>query len=86
MNLLKEELNMSETIFNKVVELITDRAGLDEENLKPDVELKELGIDSLDMVELIMEVEDEFGVEIPDEKAEELKTIQQLVDYITNNQ
>lgn len=77
---------MSETIFNKVVELITDRAGLDEENLKPDVELKELGIDSLDMVELIMEVEDEFGVEIPDEKAEELKTIQQLVDYITNNQ
>lgn len=45
----------------------------------------ELGADSLDVVELLMSIEDEFGVEIPDEKIEELKTVGSVVDYIQEN-
>lgn len=72
--------------FEKVKEIIVDTLNCDEEKVTLDARLKEdLEADSLDAVELIMGVEDEFGVEIPDEKAMEIKTVKEIVDFIKEN-
>ena len=69
----------------KVKEIIIDKLGV--ENSKITMEAKfidDLGADSLDTVELIMQFEEEFGIEIPDEEAEDLLSVGQAVNYITN--
>lgn len=73
-------------VFEKVKEIIVDSLSCDEDKVTLEANLKEdLEADSLDAVELIMAVEEEFDVEIPDEKATEMKTVQDIVDYIEAN-
>ena len=69
--------------FNKVKEVIIDKLGVEEDMIKTEAHfVNDLGEDSLDTVELIMEFEEEFGIEIPDEDAENITTVGSAVDYI----
>ena len=67
---------------DKIVELIAAKLNIDKAKITPDATLQALGADSLDIVELIMRLEDQFGIEINDEDAEQLKTLSDLVDYV----
>ena len=79
----EEEINV---VFEKVKEIIVDSLGCDEDSVTLEANLKEdLDADYLDAVELIMAVEEEFDVEIPDETAAEMKTVQDIVDFIEEN-
>ena len=72
--------------FEKVREIIADQLSMDKEKIvETTVMAEELGADSLDFVEILMSLEDEFSVSIPDEEIPNLKTIKDLVDYIDNN-
>ena len=76
---------MSE-IEARVKAIIVDKLGVDESEVTPAASFtNDLGADSLDTVELIMELEKEFGISIPDDQAEKISTVQDAVDYITNN-
>ena len=69
--------------FDKVKEIIIDKLGVEEDSIKTEAHfVNDLGADSLDTVELIMEFEEEFGIEIPDEDAEDITTVGSAVDYI----
>ena len=69
--------------FDKVKEVIIDKLGVEEDTIKTEAHfVNDLGADSLDTVELIMEFEEEFGIEIPDEDAENITTVSSAVDYI----
>jgi len=73
---------MSST-FDKVKEIIVDQLGVDEADVTLEKSfIDDLGADSLDTVELVMAFEEEFGIEIPDEEAEKIKTVQDAVGYI----
>jgi len=73
---------MSST-FDKVKEIIVDQLGVDENDVTPDKSfIDDLGADSLDTVELVMAFEEEFGIEIPDEEAEKIRTVEDAVKYI----
>jgi len=70
-------------IFEKVKGILSDQLGLDESEIEMDSELiDDLGADSLDLVEMIMTLEEEFDVEIPDEDAEGIITVSNAVTYI----
>ena len=70
----------------RVQAIIVDKLGVDESEVTPNASFtNDLGADSLDTVELIMEFEKEFGMSIPDDQAEKISTVQDAVDYITNN-
>ena len=70
--------------YDKVKEIIIDKLGVDDGKITMEAKfIDDLGADSLDTVELIMQFEEEFGIEIPDEDAEELLSVGQAVDYIT---
>ena len=72
--------------FDKVKEVITDKLGVEEDKITSNASfVDDLGADSLDTVELIMQLEEEFGLEIPDESAEKMTTVQSAVDYIEEN-
>jgi acyl carrier protein len=74
-------------VFEKVKEIIVDQLGVDEDQVVMDASfIEDLGADSLDIVELIMSMEDEFGIDIPDTEAEKIGTVKDAVDYITENQ
>ncbi len=76
-----------EEILSKIQELTADRLGVDESDVTPDASFREdLEADSLDLVELIMELEEQFGMEIPDEEAEKITTVEEAVDYVQENQ
>lgn len=73
-----------ELIFEKVKELLCDNLGIDENDVTMDANLiDDLNIDSLDVVELIMAVEEEFGIEIPESDVEKVSTVGGMVDYIS---
>lgn len=72
------------TIEERVKKIIAQQLGTYEENIKPEARfVEDLGADSLDEVELVMALEDEFEIEIPDDAAEAVKTVQQAIDYVT---
>ncbi len=76
-----------EEILTKIQEITADRLGVDESDVTPDASFREdLEADSLDLVELIMELEEQFGMEIPDEEAEKITTVEQAVDYVSEHQ
>lgn len=76
---------MSE-IEQKVRDIIVDKLGVDESEVKPEASFtNDLGADSLDTVELIMEFEKEFSISIPDDKAETIQTVADAVKYIEDN-
>jgi acyl carrier protein len=77
---------MSATIEQKVKNIIADQLGVGEEEIKITSSfIEDLGADSLDIVELVMAMEEEFEVEIPDEEAENNKTVQDAVTYLTTH-
>ena len=70
--------------FDKIKEIVVDKLGVEEAKVTVDAKfIDDLGADSLDTVELIMQFEEEFGIEIPDDDAENLLSVKQAVDYIT---
>lgn len=71
-----------DSIFNKVKSIVAEQLGVDEEEITPDTSFEDLNADSLDIVELIMALEEEFDIEIPDEDAEKLTTVGAAVEYI----
>lgn len=69
--------------IDKIKDIIVDKLGIDEEKVTPEASFKDdLGADSLDIAELVMELEDEFDMEIPDEEAEKINTVGDAVKYI----
>ncbi len=67
----------------KVKSIIADQLGVGEDEIKAESSfIEDLGADSLDIVELVMAMEEEFGIEIPDEDAEKLKTVQDVCNYL----
>ena len=75
------------SIEERVKKIIVEQLGVKEEDVKPEASfVEDLGADSLDTVELVMAVEEEFDIEIPDEEAEKITTVQSAIDYVQNNQ
>jgi len=71
------------SVEEKVKEIIVDQLGVDEKQVNSEASfIDDLGADSLDTVELVMALEEEFDIEIPDEDAEKISTVQNAVDYI----
>ncbi|HHU64349.1 MAG TPA: acyl carrier protein [Clostridiales bacterium] len=73
-------------IYEKVKDIIVEQLGVDPEKVTLEASfIDDLGADSLDIVELIMALEEEFDLEIPDEEAEKVTTVGEVVEYIKNN-
>lgn len=75
---------MSE-LNDKVIDIIVEKLNCKKEDVKLESSFEELGADSLDAVEIIMAFEEEFSIEIPDEKAEKMKTIKDIVVFLEEN-
>lgn len=74
------------SIEERVIKMVAEQLGVKEEDVKPESSfVEDLGADSLDTVELIMALEEEFDTEIPDEEAEKITTVQQAISYIDEN-
>ena len=74
-------------VFEKVREIIVEQLNVDESDVTMDTHLmKDLEADSLDAVEIIMAIEDEYGIEIPDEDAEKITAVKDAVEYIKEHQ
>ncbi|MCI5764166.1 MULTISPECIES: acyl carrier protein [Pasteurellaceae] len=75
------------SIEERVKKIIVEQLGVKEEEVKSEASfIEDLGADSLDTVELVMALEEEFDIEIPDEEAEKITTVQSAIDYVQNNQ
>ncbi|HEY5468268.1 MAG TPA: acyl carrier protein [Coriobacteriia bacterium] len=73
-------------LFEKIKGVIVEQLGVDEDDVAEDASfVDDLGADSLDIVELVMALEEEFGVSIPDEQAEKIKIVGDAVDFIVEN-
>jgi acyl carrier protein len=76
-----------EEVYERVKEVLTEHLGVEEDQITEDASFQEdLDADSLDLVELIMELEDQFGVKISDEDAQKIQTVGQAVDYVSSHQ
>ena len=74
-------------VIDKVKEIIVDKLGVDAASVKePANFIEDLGADSLDIVDLVMALEEEFGIDIPDEEAQNIKTVGDAVNFIKNHQ
>ena len=73
-------------VYEEIKQLIVERMGVDASKITPDTTFKDdLGADSLDMVELVMEMEDHFGVEVSDDDAENMLTVGKVASFIEKN-
>ena len=71
------------TTFERVTKLVVEQLGVGEANVVPEASLiEDLNADSLDLVELVMSIEQEFGIEISDEGAEKIRTVEDAVEYV----
>ena len=68
---------------NKVIDIIVQKLKVEKNTVVPTATLQDLGADSLDMVEIVMKLEEQFGIEINDEDAEKLHNVQEVVDYVS---
>ena len=76
---------MSSETAKKVTEIVSEQLGVSQDQIKMETSfVNDLGADSLDTVELVMEFEDEFDMSIPDEEAEKIQTVGAAIDYIIN--
>lgn len=76
-----------EEIFNKIADMIADRFEIDRDKITKDLNFQnDLDADSIDFVEFVMDLEDTFGSEIPDEEAEKLQTVGEAVKYVEEHQ
>ena len=74
-------------VFEKVKSIVADQLDVEEEKVTVEASITEdLGADSLDVVDLVMSIEEEFDIEIPDEAVENIKTVGDIVSYIESNQ
>lgn len=77
---------MAEVNFEDVKKIVSEQLGVEEDEIKTESSfVDDLGADSLDLVELIMALEEKFSIEISDEEAENITTVQQAIDYIESN-
>ncbi len=73
-------------VLEKMKQILSEQLDADIDSITPETDIADdLGADSLDVVEMLMAIEDEFDIEIPDDKVESLKTVGQVVDYIQEN-
>ncbi len=78
---------MAENIQEKVTEIIVEQLGVSADQVKPESKMiEDLGADSLDAVELVMAVEEEFGIEVPDEEAEKLISVGDIISHVEKAQ
>lgn len=76
----------TDNVFETVRDILVDQLGIDADEITMDSNfIEDLNADSLDIVELVMAMEQEFGISIPDEEAEQIRTVGDAVDYIRNN-
>lgn len=75
----------TEPIFKKLKSMLADQLGIKEDEVTMEATLEDLGADSLDIVELVMAIEQEWDMEIPDEAAEEIRTVSDAVAYIVRH-
>jgi acyl carrier protein len=81
--IITKEGIVSQAVEDKVKKIIVDQLGVDEAEVTPEAKfIEDLGADSLDTVELVMALEEEFGIEIPDEDAEKIVTVKDASSYI----
>jgi acyl carrier protein len=74
-------------VSERVINIVAEQLGVDKEKIKPETSfVNDLGADSLDTVELVMELEEEFNVNIPDDAAEKIETVGQAIQFIENAQ
>ena len=74
-------------IYEKLKEIIVEQLGVNAEEIKPESTFADdLSADSLDIVELVMEIEEKFGISIPDDDAEKILTVEDVVNYINDHQ
>lgn len=74
------------SVFDRVQTILIDHIGVEATDIREDAKIRDdLGADSLDLVEIVMEVEDEFGIEINDEEAEKIETVGDIVRYVSAN-
>ncbi|NLC77445.1 MAG: acyl carrier protein [Clostridia bacterium] len=71
------------TVFEKIKAIVVEQLGVEEDEVTMETSFESLNADSLDVVELVMALEEEFGLEIPDEDAEKLVTVKAAVEYVT---
>jgi acyl carrier protein len=77
----------SEDVQGRIKQIIVDELGVDEAEVTPNARfIDDLGADSLDLVELVMRFEEEFGIEIPDEDAEKIQSVGDAYNYVEQNQ
>lgn len=75
------------SVEEKVTSIIVDQLGVKKEDVKPESSFVDnLGADSMDIVELVMAFEDNFSIQIPDQEEESIRTVQDAIDFIKNNQ
>lgn len=73
-------------IFDKIKEILADQLDIEEEAITPESLLVEdLGADSLDAIDIVMSVEDEFGIEVPDEIIEKIESVSDIITFVENN-
>lgn len=73
-------------VYDKIAAIIADQLDMEVEDITSESTFEDLGADSLDVVDVIMTLEDEFDMEIPDEAIEGMKTVGELVKYVEDNQ
>lgn len=74
------------SVLERVADIVSEQLGVDKDKISPETSfVNDLGADSLDTVELVMELEEEFDINIPDDAAEKIQTVGQAVDYIEAN-
>jgi acyl carrier protein len=75
------------SVHDRVIDIVAEQLGVDKEKVTPETSfVNDLGADSLDTVELVMELEEEFDIQIPDEAAEKIQTVGQAIEFIEKAQ